>query len=48
MSVLRELLFTWRTRHYRGHLTLWEWHIWRLYQKYIKPRLVDFPQIRRT
>jgi hypothetical protein len=34
-----EWYLTIKTRRYKGNLTLWEFHIWRLYQKFIRPKV---------
>jgi len=34
-----ELFHTFKLRKYKGKLTLYEFHIWRLYQKYVKSKI---------
>lgn len=35
-----ELILTFKTRKYRGNLTLWQYHIYRLYRKYVYPKML--------
>ena len=36
---MKEWLWTIKKREWKGHLTLWEFHIWRLYKKFVEPKL---------
>lgn len=36
---MKEWLYTLKLSRYRGDLTIWEFHIWRMYQKYVRPKL---------
>jgi len=40
---MKEWLLTFRLRRYKGHLTLWEFYIWRMYRRYVVPRLQQNP-----
>ena len=35
MQFLKELLYTFKSRKYKGDLSLWEFHIYRQYKKYV-------------
>jgi len=35
-----EWYWTIKTRRYKGHLTLWQYHIYRLYKKYVQHVIV--------
>ena len=36
---LREIWFTIDSRNCRGDLSIWEYHVYRQYKKYVQPRI---------
>ena len=39
MNLLKEIYFTWKCKWGKGHLSFWEFFIWRIYHKFVNKKL---------